>query len=181
MPTIKTWNVNHHWEMRIMVGFRLRIFCRQFMNRGIITPEPKVIEWIPMISQECGWGAVQRCMQTITLAQPAFDGPYQVVYMVSRPHRNPTFIDVQRQSPDDSAHDIVRPHSPGRCSRAFGMKQQTRFHSETLLWIVPHLFARSARKTANEVVDRLYSVECKWGWRGCVDDPIFDRLYHIIT
>ena len=68
-----------------------------------------------------------------------------------------------------------------RCWMRFGVNQRIRFYPELLLWIVPRLFARSDKVSANEMMKRLYGAEYKWGWRVCVDDPVFDRFYHIIT
>ena len=64
---------------------------------------------------------------------------------------------------------------------AFRINQRTRFHPETLLWIVLHHFARSARITAKEMINGIHGVECEWGRRGFAEDPVFDRLYGIIT
>ena len=68
-----------------------------------------------------------------------------------------------------------------RCWTAFGNNQRIRFYPESLLWIVPRLFSRSERMTVSEMMKRLYGAEYKWGWRVSLDDPTFDRFYHIIT
>ena len=68
-----------------------------------------------------------------------------------------------------------------RCWLHFGMGQKLRYYPEYSVWIIPHLFIRSSRMTAHKVLERIYSDEYKHGWRVSLDDPVFNKYYHIIT
>ena len=68
-----------------------------------------------------------------------------------------------------------------RCWMNFGVGQRLRFYPEYGVWIVPHLFVRSTKMTAHTFLERLYSEEYKHGWRVGLDDPVFNKYYHIIT
>ena len=67
------------------------------------------------------------------------------------------------------------------CWMHFGVGQKLRFYPEYAVWIIPHLFVRSTRLTAHQFLERIYSEHYKHGWRVSLDDPIFNKYYHIIT
>ena len=68
-----------------------------------------------------------------------------------------------------------------RCWMSYGHGNRMRFYPEYLKWIIPRFFMRDGALTAAEMMTKLYGAEYKWGWRVTLDDPAFNRYYHIIT
>ena len=79
----------------------------------------------------------------------------------------------------DSNGDIKVPVV--RCWLTFGVNQRLRFYPEYAVWILPHLFVRTTKMSAYNMLTALYGDEYKHGWRVSLDDPIFSKYYHIIT
>ena len=68
-----------------------------------------------------------------------------------------------------------------RCWMMFGFGQRLRFYPEYAVWIIPHLFVRSTKMTAHGYLEQMYGEKYKHGWRVSLDDPTFNRYYHMIT
>ena len=68
-----------------------------------------------------------------------------------------------------------------RCWMHFGVGQRLRFYPEYAVWIVPYLFVRSTNMTAHQFLERIYGEHYKHGWSLSLEDPIFNKYYHIIT
>ena len=63
----------------------------------------------------------------------------------------------------------------------FGVGQRLRYYPEYAVWIIPNLFVRSTKMTAYKFLERIYSDDYKHGWRVSLEDPVFNKYYHIIT
>ena len=78
-----------------------------------------------------------------------------------------------------SHHDDL--DTVARCWMNFGVGQRLRFYPEYSVWIIPYLFVRSTNMTAHQFLERIYGEQYKHGWSLSLDDPIFNKYYHIIT
>ena len=81
---------------------------------------------------------------------------------------------AQNKLPDESGRVTC-------CWMNFGLGQRLRFYPEYAVWIIPHLFVRSTKMTAHQFLERIYDDHYKHGWRVSLDDPVFNKYYHIIT
>ena len=66
------------------------------------------------------------------------------------------------------------------CWLHYGVEQRLRFWPEQLTWFIPRLFAKG-NQSGYQFAERLYSSDFKHGFCVNLNDPIFNKYYHILT
>ena len=67
-----------------------------------------------------------------------------------------------------------------KCWLHYGNGQRLRFWAEQLVWFIPRLFVKG-KQSGYQFAKRLYSDDFKHGFCLNLNDPIFDKYYHILT
>ena len=67
-----------------------------------------------------------------------------------------------------------------KCWLHYGNGQRLRFWAEQLVWFIPRLFVKG-KQSGYQFAKRLYSDDFKHGFCLNLNDPIFNKYYHILT